>query len=332
METEVDFIDSRKASVISDVKSLSRRVSELDPATFEEAIAETKFGKFNLLLFVLAIPASLCTVFDTSTMSYTFVAAQCDLELSLDDKGLLNAVTYAGMISSAIIWGFLFDVLGRKKLLVIGFLVDSIFVFTSALTQNIALLLVTKYLQGFIINGPFAALSSYMSEFHSAKYRPMCQIIIGSCNSFGTAFLPLIAWLILPYKIDFFVGDYSFHSWNIFLLVSGLPAFTSGLFYMFLPESPKFLMTCGQNEKALEVLRRVYSINTGEPRSSYPIKMLIDETKLNGNNKHGGKVTAQRSTTQALKEGLQQIKPLFYPPHLAKVCLTCSIMFFSVMR
>lgn len=53
-----------------------------------------------------------------------------------------------GMISSAMIWGFLFDVLGRRKLLIFGFLVDAIFVFTSAFAQSLPLLLVSKYLQG----------------------------------------------------------------------------------------------------------------------------------------------------------------------------------------
>ncbi|KAF7285169.1 hypothetical protein GWI33_011708 [Rhynchophorus ferrugineus] len=330
MDIDLDVIDSRKASVISEAK-VSRRLSEHEPATFEEAITETKFGKFNIVLALLAIPASLCVVFDTSTMSYTFVAAQCDLELSLSDKGLLNAVTYGGMITSAVIWGFLFDVLGRKRLLVIGFLIDSIFVFTSSLTQNIALLLVTKYLQGFIINGPFAALSSYMSEFHSAKYRPNCQLIIGSCNSFGTVLLPMIAWGILPNTIDFSIFNYNFHSWNIFLLITGLPAFITGLMFILLPESPKFLMSRGENDKALEVFRKVYSINTGQPKDTYPIRKLVDETKLKANNQHGGQVTAQRSTVQTLKEGFRQIKPLFFPPYLLKVILTCAIMLFIVM-
>lgn len=29
-------------------------------------------------------------------MAYVFPAAQCDLDLSLEDKGLLNAITYSG--------------------------------------------------------------------------------------------------------------------------------------------------------------------------------------------------------------------------------------------
>ncbi|XP_076252229.1 synaptic vesicle glycoprotein 2B-like isoform X1 [Rhynchophorus ferrugineus] len=313
------------------VESTKNAVSGNKAATFEEAVTATKFGKFNVILILLTIPAGLCAPFDTATMSFTFVAAQCDLNLSLNHKGLLNAIVYAGMISSALIWGFLFDVLGRKKLLIIGFLVDSVFVFLSAFSQSLGLLIVCKYFQGFIVCGPMAVLYSYLSEFHSTKYRSTCQLIIGMCNSFGILLLPAIAWLILPHKLDFSVHGYNFHSWNIFLLVSGLPAFASGILYLFLPESPKFLMACGRNEKALEVFRTVYSLNTGLPKDSYPITELIDETKLNLGNKHGGQVTANRTKIQALKEGFQQIRPLFFPPHLVNVILSSSIMFFVVM-
>lgn len=40
---------------------------------------------------------------------------------------------------------------------------------------------------------------------------------------------------------------------------------------MVLPESPKFLMSVGENEKALQVLQKVYSVNTNNPKAMYPV-------------------------------------------------------------
>lgn len=41
----------------------------------------------------------------------------------------------------------------------------------------------------------------------------------------------------------------------------------------FFDESPKFLMSCGRMDEALNVFRRVYSINTGNPPETYPVSL-----------------------------------------------------------
>lgn len=66
-------------------------------ADFETAISATGFGKFNILLFLIALPSAWSTEFDFTTMSYVLPAAQCDLEMTLLHKGMLNAITYLGM-------------------------------------------------------------------------------------------------------------------------------------------------------------------------------------------------------------------------------------------
>lgn len=65
-------------------------------ADFETAIAATSFGKFNLLLLLVTLPAGWASAFDTGVMSYVFPAAQCDLQLTLENKGTLNAIIFAG--------------------------------------------------------------------------------------------------------------------------------------------------------------------------------------------------------------------------------------------
>jgi VNT family MFS transporter (synaptic vesicle glycoprotein 2) len=86
----------RVTSVFVVSPSIAEKEKLSEPADFETAISATKFGKYNLLLILIAIPAGWSSIFETTTMSYVFPAAQCDLDLSLDDKGLLNAVTYLG--------------------------------------------------------------------------------------------------------------------------------------------------------------------------------------------------------------------------------------------
>lgn len=65
-------------------------------ADFEEAIANTGYGKFNYLLLLIAFSCCTSSIFETTTMSLILPSAECTLKLSLVDKGILNAVTYGG--------------------------------------------------------------------------------------------------------------------------------------------------------------------------------------------------------------------------------------------
>lgn len=54
------------------------------------------------------------------------------------------------MITSAFLWGFLADILGRKKLQVYGYLIDAVCNIGCALSQTFWMLLIFKYLSGFM--------------------------------------------------------------------------------------------------------------------------------------------------------------------------------------
>lgn len=70
--------------------------AENEKATFETAITATGFGKFNIFLLLATLPTCWSSIFQLTTISYVFPAAQCDLSLSLEDKGMLSAATFAG--------------------------------------------------------------------------------------------------------------------------------------------------------------------------------------------------------------------------------------------
>ncbi|KAK9758798.1 Sugar transporter [Popillia japonica] len=346
-------MDLRELSVIEEkiakIEDESKVETGIVEATFEDAISATGFGKFNLILLMLSVPCGWASIMDTTTMSYVVPAAHCDLDLNLEQRGMLNAITYLGMISGALIWGFLADTLGRKKILIVGYLFDAICVVIAALSQSYEMLLTAKFLTGLFMNGPFAALTTVVSEFHSAKYRGKIVMGLGVVYSFGQLIMPALGWLIIPQTMDYelFNGNIKLHSWNFFILICAIPSFVAfvghcflpespkflmtvgrneeALGHCFLPESPKFLMTVGRNEEALRTFKRVYSLNTGKHRDTFQIKSLIDETKLNLGGKHGGAVTANRTKTQALKEGWQQIAPMFFPPHLWKISVAAGI-------
>ncbi|XP_015038356.2 synaptic vesicle glycoprotein 2B isoform X4 [Drosophila pseudoobscura] len=320
----------------------SKKDFEHTAADFETAIAECGFGLFNILMLFCALPCLMAMVFSASAMSYVMPTAECDLKLTPLDKGLLNAVTFAGMIISAIPWGFIADTMGRRVVLIWGGWIDGLFVLCAALCQDSTQLMVFKFLDGLIICGPFAVLVSYLAEFHGKKHRPYIMLFVGLCVSASATFVPILAYLLLPVHIFFSVGKMNFHTWQIFLMVTALPSLTSGLLHIFLPESPKFLMAQGNYNKALESLQRIYAMNKRQKRETYPVKHLTDATPDRSDVLDRPRQPTsrwERFSRAKLKfwEGVGQLKPMFSSPYLCislqVYCLHfCQIMCVNSVR
>lgn len=119
-------------------------------ADFEAAISATGYGRFNLLLMAVGFLCCTGSMADTTVVAYILPRAECDLDLTMSDKGALNANTYVGMILSAILWGFLADVLGRRNILMYGYLLTGFFNFLGGLSQNFWSLIIAKFCSGFM--------------------------------------------------------------------------------------------------------------------------------------------------------------------------------------
>ncbi|XP_072949773.1 synaptic vesicle glycoprotein 2A-like [Epargyreus clarus] len=287
-----------------------------EPADFETAIAATGYGRFNIALMLCTLPAFWSATSVTSSTSYIFTRAQCDMQLRLLDMGTLNAISYGGMVSSALVWGFLSDTLGRRRILIWGFLGSGVTEIAAAMSQNFTTLLVTRFMSGFLFNGPFAVLISYLAELHRTELRARVIVLTSLFYTFANITLPMLAWAILTQNWEFalFGNKYVIHSWNIFLFATAMAPIITGLSFVPLPESPKFLMSRGRNEEALKVFQNIYRMNTCQPADKYSITRLVKE-----------KTEQQGRGMEALKGGCAQFAPLFKPPHVTWLLLICFI-------
>lgn len=102
------------------------------------------------------------------------------------------------MIVTPIFWGFLCDVLGRRKLLAYGLITDAFFNLMCASSRSFYAIVTFKFIGGLIMCGPFAVLMSYISELHGLQYRSVTMISLGIVYSFSDIILPVLSWIILP--------------------------------------------------------------------------------------------------------------------------------------
>lgn len=94
-----------------------------------------------------------------------------------------------------------------------------------------------------------------------------------SCEKKCIFYVSGIAWLIIPQKwiINLGNGDIEINSWRVFLAICSLPEFLACIAIFAFPESPRFLLLKGKTDEALEVFKKIYSVNTGKDPSTYPV-------------------------------------------------------------
>ncbi|XP_055709266.1 putative transporter svop-1 isoform X2 [Phlebotomus papatasi] len=304
---------------------------------FEEAILATKFGLFNIILLASCMIWFTASLIETTTSGVILPIAQCDLDLDPNRKGWLTSITFFGMIFGATIWGIIGDIYGRKIIISGGVFLLGIFNIVYGFSTSYYMLVTLKFFGGVIASGPVAAYMVYVCEFHGVKYRVRVLMLMSAFISIGAVNVMVIALLILTRPINFTIGSTEYHSWQVFFWACSIIGLSGGFISLFLPESPKFLMSLGRNEEALRVFQRIYRINTRKSSDSYPIKSLKDESKNASENQqnvvyiaeHHGK--AEKSPTSVIWKAFSQFLPLFRPPYLGKCLLAGGIEFFLLL-
>lgn len=126
-------------------------------------------------------------------------------------------------------------------------------------------------------------------------------------------------------------GGFVYNSWRIFLLVMSLPSFVVAVLLLLLPESPKFLISKGRHDDALEVFRGIYLMNTGRSKELYPVKqLLVDDYAPVLTEKQLAKKEAQETkskTKRMLRDMVEHSKQLFVPPILKFTMISITINF-----
>ena len=319
-DNKISIIGLADRSVEVNKNDVGEDARQKKPADFETAIAAAGCRKFQYLLLLAIIPVSWSTSIDTSNVAIILPSVECDLQMTFFQKGVLNAITFLGMVSSGYLWGYVADVRGRKNVFIYGCLADGICNVLSGFSQNFWTLAFFKYLSGFIVSGPHASIVAYCSEFYGVKDRVRIPLIFGLSAAFGNIVTAALAWIVVPqtWSIVLWDGAFVYNSWRLFLSLCGTPMLFGVACLSFFPESPKFLMSQGRTQEALQVFKLIYRINTGKSAEEYPIQHLEDESY-------------QKSTDNSVQGGKSQKTAIFFRPHLPRLLLVTAMQFGSML-
>lgn len=129
----------------------------------------------------------------------------------------------------------------------------------------------------FSVSGGSATVYAYLGEFHTNQARS--KAIMGAAVIFAIAVLliPGCAWLVINQSFQIYIPflDIVYKPWRLFLLVCGIPSLICALCLFVIPESPKYTLLYKGQAETIQILSRIYSINTGNARETYPVSPFI---------------------------------------------------------
>ena len=171
------------------------------------------------------------------------------LQFTNADVGLVASAYLAGAVLGAIFFGWLTDRLGRKKLF---FITLSVYLVATALTAaswNVVSFAAFRFCTGAGIGGEYAAINSTIQELIPARVRGWSDLIINGSFWVGAAMGALGSLVLLdPNVIDPEIG------WRLAFLIGATLALVIFFMRLWLPESPRWLMTHGRVEEAHRVV------------------------------------------------------------------------------
>lgn len=227
----------------------------------DKILADLGWGRFQWLLLVKIVFISVPFAILTSCISLAIPSINCALGLTAEQKGLLNAAIFAGMLPGCFLVP-LADVFGRRRLLLAAHLLGLVSQVLCAGTQLLPVLIASRVASGFSAAVIIPTAFAFGAEWTPPRHRPLVLGTISGCWVLGCFFVNSVAWLLIPHRAwRIQAPGWVLESWQLYLLLCALPFLPAVLSVLSLSETPKMLLKMNRAEQARRVFRRIAAEN-----------------------------------------------------------------------
>ncbi len=174
------------------------------------------------------------------------------LQFSNAAIGFASSAYLGGAVLGALLFGWLTDRLGRKRLFFITLALYLVATAATALSWNVASFALFRFLTGAGIGGEYTAINSTIQELVPARYRGWTDLVINGSFWVGAALGAAGSIVLLdPALFDPDIG------WRCAFLIGAALGLVIFVMRLWIPESPRWLMTHGRAAEAHAVVREI---------------------------------------------------------------------------
>ncbi len=181
-------------------------------------------------------------------------ALKASPSLRLDDAqvGMSASAYLAGAVLGALLFGWLTDRFGRKRLFFVTLGVYVLATAATALSADFAMFAICRFFTGAGIGGEYSAINSAIQELIPARYRGRTDLAINGSFWLGAAIGSVGSSVLLqPGVLPLDVG------WRAAFAIGALLGIAILFLRGFLPESPRWLLLHGRVDEAERILAAV---------------------------------------------------------------------------
>ena len=213
-----------------------------------DALDESRLKKVHLRITALSSGGSFLDGYDISIISVAILILQPQFSLTSTEITLLLGSTILGMIFGGVFVGYITDLKGRRYVYLWDMAFFILFAVLSAIASNYLQLLLFRLLLGVAIGADYAITPTIIAEFSPVKHRGKLLSFSGAAWFIGAFASYGIGTLLIP------LGNVS---WRYMFLAGIIPAVIVLLLRRDVPESPRWLLSHGENEKANASMKEI---------------------------------------------------------------------------
>lgn len=235
------------------VFSLEERMgmaSQVLTTTITRRLDRLHWSRFHTLITAVLGIGWLLDAFEVNIVGSVLGIIQSVFHLNAIEASWVVSIWLIGIMVGAILFGYLADRFGRKRLFVGTLLLYSICTVLSALSTNYIALMFFRFLTAIGVGAEYTAINSAISEFIPPRRR-------GSVNGLVMNFWPvgaMIAALVNLFLINALAPAIG---WRLGFAVGAIAAVFVVWMRRSLPESPRWLLTKGRVKEAEEVIKDI---------------------------------------------------------------------------
>ena len=192
--------------------------------------------------------------------------------LSTDQLALLNGAALMAAAGGAVVFGFLSDRFGRKRLYGMEVAILFFGAIISACAQSFLWLLIARVIVGLGIGGDYPSSAVVASEHSNQQHRGLIVLLVFAMQALGLIVGPLFASALLAMHISHHLV------WRILLGVGAIPA--ASVFYLrrSLQESEHFKRS--KEPAPVEVSRVIHDLAEAEEQEQEELPLVYEKQSL----------------------------------------------------